>query len=158
MVACYATGVWAFCALPVLVRGYYALGDRTTPVKIGAAAVALNLLLSFTLIWPLAERGLALSTSIAAGVQVIALLLAFSRDGCRLTWDRLAATLLRSGVATAVMGAATFATGAALPASAGDFTRLALPVAAGVAVYLAVLRSLRAPELRMLTGRAGENE
>jgi len=54
MIACYATGVWAYCALPVLVRGYYALGDRMTPVRVGLAAVGLNLALNLLLVWPLA--------------------------------------------------------------------------------------------------------
>ncbi len=40
MIACYASGVWAYCAIPVLVRGFYAVGDRTTPAKLGVIAVA----------------------------------------------------------------------------------------------------------------------
>ena len=37
VVACYALGVWAYCASTVVVRGYYALGDRLTPVKVGVS-------------------------------------------------------------------------------------------------------------------------
>ena len=43
MIAAYASGVWAYCAIPVLVRGFYAVGDSPTPAKIGLLAVGLNL-------------------------------------------------------------------------------------------------------------------
>ncbi|MFW5693171.1 MAG: murein biosynthesis integral membrane protein MurJ, partial [Thermoguttaceae bacterium] len=56
MIAAYGLGVWAFCALPVAVRGFYSLGDSATPVRIGVGAMFLNLTLNLTLIWPLAER------------------------------------------------------------------------------------------------------
>ena len=36
MIRCYALGVWAYCALPVLVRGFYAQQDAHTPLRIGA--------------------------------------------------------------------------------------------------------------------------
>ena len=56
MIACYASGVWAYLAIPVLVvAGFYAVGDRTTPAKLGVIAGTLNLTLNLTLVWPLAE-------------------------------------------------------------------------------------------------------
>src|SRR6185312_894541 len=58
MIRCYGIGVWAFCAAPVIVRGYYALGDRTTPLKAGIVAMALNVGLNLALVWPMAEAGL----------------------------------------------------------------------------------------------------
>ncbi len=35
VIACYASGVWAYCASPVVVRGFYALSDAGTPVRVG---------------------------------------------------------------------------------------------------------------------------
>ena len=46
MIAAFAVGVWAYCAVPVLVRASDAVNDRRTPVMIGTLAVVLN----FTLI------------------------------------------------------------------------------------------------------------
>ena len=66
MVAWYATGVWAYCESAVMVRGFYALNDFGTPVRVAAWMVVLNLVLNLTLIWPLAEAGLAISTAVAA--------------------------------------------------------------------------------------------
>ena len=62
MVAWYATGVWAYCESAIVVRGFYAVGDYRTPARLAAWMVCLNLALNLTLIWPLAEAGLAVST------------------------------------------------------------------------------------------------
>ncbi|MDR4507098.1 MAG: murein biosynthesis integral membrane protein MurJ [Candidatus Brocadiaceae bacterium] len=69
----YSIGIWAYCGLHVLIRAFYSMKDTTTPVKIGAMCVGLNLLLNLSLIWILKEGGLALSTSISAIVQFIIL-------------------------------------------------------------------------------------
>ena len=39
----YGAGVWANCAWPVVVRGFYALNDYRTPVRVGVWVVSLNL-------------------------------------------------------------------------------------------------------------------
>ena len=57
MIAAYALGVWAYCASPVMVRGFYALGDCATPVRIAAVMVALNLVLNLVLDLDAAARG-----------------------------------------------------------------------------------------------------
>jgi putative peptidoglycan lipid II flippase len=62
----YASGIWAYCTLSVLLRGYYALGRHALPARIGMATVAIHLVLDFLLLWPMAEAGLALATSLAA--------------------------------------------------------------------------------------------
>jgi putative peptidoglycan lipid II flippase len=153
VVACYALGVWAFCASTVVVRGYYALGDRITPIKIGTAMVALNLTMDLTLIWPLAEAGLAVSTTVAASVQVVILLVLFSRRKAMLDWSALSATAVRAIVATMFMALAGFGTMAALPfraGIAGQMVRVVVPLAVSAAVYLGAYRMLRGRELGML--------
>ena len=104
MIACYASGVWAYCALPVVVRGFYALGDHTTPVKTGIVAVVLNVSMNLTLIWPLGVGGLALATAICSYLQVGILLLLlvhhFQFSVPRQTLLGFSKTIL----ATAVMG------------------------------------------------------
>ena len=39
MVAAYGAAVWAYIGILIVHRGFYAMGDRTTPVRIGAATV-----------------------------------------------------------------------------------------------------------------------
>jgi putative peptidoglycan lipid II flippase len=161
MIACYGLGVWAFCALPVVIRGFYALGDTATPVRTAAVIVGLNLALNLTLIWPLAEAGLAVATSISAGVQVLALMVLFSRGKGRLGWSTLAATAGRTLLATAAMAAAGYAALMQFPAReslVNELIRVFVPLAVAVLVYCAVYRLLRGRELGMLLRGVGEDE
>jgi putative peptidoglycan lipid II flippase len=159
MIAAFAIGVWAYCAVPVLVRAFYAVGDRRTPVLIGAMAVVLNLALNLSLIWPLAEVGLAVSTAAAATLQVALLSTAFSRCHCRLDWPRLRGTASRTLAATGIMTLAVFLALDAVPKSSHSgnaIIRVLLPLSVGVAAYFAAYWLVRGPELRMLLGRQPE--
>ncbi len=106
VIAGYSWGVWAYCALPVIVRAYYAQGDRITPIRIGTATVALDFTLNLVLIWFMAETGLAISTSIGASLQVVVLAVLFSRRKVPLGWPSLAAASSKTIIATALMTAA----------------------------------------------------
>ncbi len=153
MIATYATGVWAYCALPVLVRGFYAVSDRMTPVRVGLAAVALNLGLNLVLIWPLAEAGLAVATAISAAVQACLLAVVFSRHKSRLNWPVLAATATRTALSTLLMAVSCYAALGVIPRADGLFNQLVrvfAPLVAGAAVFFAVYWLLRGQELSIL--------
>jgi putative peptidoglycan lipid II flippase len=64
--AAYAVGLPAFVLVKVLAPGFFARGDTATPVKIGLAAVTLNLALNLAFMRPLQSMGPALATSLAA--------------------------------------------------------------------------------------------
>jgi len=155
MVGCYAAGVAAYCALPVLVRGFYALGRHATPARVAGAMVGLNLSLNLTLIWtPLNEAGLAVATAICAAVHVFVLLAILARWGVSLEWLRLGLTLLRTLPATALMAAAVWWL-SILAAETGNLwwdigRELLLPIIAALVVYAAVYRLLGGRELAML--------
>ena len=68
--AAYAVGLPAFVLVKVLAPGFFARGDTATPVKIGVAAVALNLALNVAFMVPLQHIGPALATSLAAMFNV----------------------------------------------------------------------------------------
>ena len=55
----------------VLAPGFFARGDTATPVKIGMAAVALNLAMNVAFMVPLQHIGPALATSLAAIFNVL---------------------------------------------------------------------------------------
>ena len=155
MIASYAGGVWAYCALPVLVRGYYALGDRVTPMKIGTMVVLVNLSLNLLLIWPLAEAGLAVATSISAAIQAIVLAATFSRRRSRLDWRILGATAGRAAFATLVMAVAGYGTLSAVPAGdglTGRLIRVVVPLVVSMAVYCAAYSATGGREIAMLWG------
>ena len=183
MIAVYATGVWAYCASPVLVRGFYALNDRVTPVRIAVWVVGLNLVLNLTLIWPLAEVGLAVSNSAAAAVQAIALVAIFSRrgdcpdfrghrgeavvgeNGTVPFGPRLASTVAHVGrtlAATALMAAAVMLSPCrTCPPASGCMSqviRVGVPLALGASAYCGSYWLLGGRELSMLIGRQGAEE
>jgi putative peptidoglycan lipid II flippase len=121
-------------------------------------AVLVNLALNLTLIWPLGEVGLALSTASAAALQVALLATTFSRAVGRLLWRELATTLGKSALAAAVMVAVVVgARSIDFFQVDGDFRRLAaqlmLEVAAGAAAYLAMASLLRMPEINLVFRR-----
>ncbi|MFM8583758.1 MAG: murein biosynthesis integral membrane protein MurJ, partial [Planctomycetaceae bacterium] len=170
MIAWYSLGVWAYCAIPVLFRGFYALGDRTTPLRIGMLMVGLNLLLNVTLIWVLAERGLALSTALAAMLQAGLLTWGLQARLGRLDWSVLALTALRCACASAVMLlVCQWVQGnqpdwervcaQLLPEARrwgrflGELIRLMVPVGIAGLSYLAVGWLLGMPELKLLLHR-----
>ncbi len=156
MVAWYGSGVWAYCALPVVVRGYYALGDRLTPLRVGMLAVGLNLSLNLTLIWPMAESGLALATAIAAVFQLAALLAILARRTLPVAWRTLAATALRTILATGVMALAGWGTLGAIslgPGGLADLVRVLAVLAVSLAVYAAAHAALGRHDLRILLER-----
>ncbi|MBF0494193.1 MAG: polysaccharide biosynthesis C-terminal domain-containing protein, partial [Candidatus Omnitrophica bacterium] len=58
---------------------FYAMGDTKTPVKTAALALGVNLLLNLMLMYPLKIGGLALSTSLAASVNLTVLYIVLSK-------------------------------------------------------------------------------
>ncbi len=155
VIVAYGVGVWAFCASPVIVRGYYALGDHRTPVRVGCLMLVVNLILNLMLVWPLAEAGLALATSLTGIAQVVMLAGLFSRFHAHLGWRPIAITLLCTALATAAMGTVTAGVLDVLPPKEGlafELLAVAAPIAVGIAVFIAVAWLLRRHELAMLFG------
>jgi putative peptidoglycan lipid II flippase len=152
MVAWYATGVWAYCQSAVIVRGFYALNDFRTPVRLAAWMVGLDLLLNLTLIWPLAEAGLAISTSIAAAIEVLVLIAIFSRRA-PLHWRPLSSTVIRTILATLLMAAVVYLALAYVPRSdrlTSQLLRVAAPTILGLLSYVGCYWLLGGRELAML--------
>ena len=161
MIACYAGGAWAYAALPVLVRGFYAVGDYRTPVRIGLATVIVNLALGLALLWPFGEVALALSTTLAAALQTGFLIVAFARSGRPLDYRSLRSSAVRHLGATLLMAAGCWLLSSAFPPGPSFASRLLavlVPVAVSVVIYLAACHWLRSPELQLLLGRPHPEE
>ena len=153
MIAAYASGVWAYCALAVLVRGFYAVSDRMTPVRVGLVAVVMNLALNLLLIWPLAEAGLAVATAISAAVQACLLAVLFSRYKSRLNWPLLAVTAARTALSSLLMATSCYTALWLIPPADGllnELARVFVPLVSGVVVFFAAHWLLRGPELGIL--------
>jgi len=155
--ALYALGLPAHSAVEIVVRAFYAQHDTRTPVAVGVAAMVLNILLSLALValfqrlgW-LPLGGLALSNSLATTVEMGVLLGLIRRRLGGLEGRRLASSLLRIGLATAVMGAAIWMV-ATLLAGGSAWLSGGLAVAAGAVVYGGSSLLLGAPEPRAVWG------
>jgi len=157
MVVCYSSAVWAYCALPVLVRGFYARGDQTAPAKAALAAVGLDLTLNLALVWPMGEAGLAVSTALSAVVQLGLLAWVFSRRHLPLVWGELSVTAVRSVLATSAMAAVVWPALNAMPHGGRLFEAawLVTVCVSGLIVYLGAAKLSGSPELDWLFGRSG---
>ena len=155
VIECYAVGVLGACALPVVIRGYYALAELVTPVRVAAWCVGLNLLLTLALLWPLAEAGLALATSLVSTVQAAVLVAIFHARHVRLSGGRLAASLARTCALTAGMAACGWLARRAVEATLGRDAAWAIVPAVCMACgafYLLAGWLAAAPEQRLLLG------
>lgn len=104
--AAFAVGVPAYVLIKVLTPGFYARQDTRTPVRVAVFSMLFNLIGNLTLIWPFGHVGVAISTAIAAWVNVLVLYwLLHRRDQLRMD-ARFRAKGLRIVAASAAMGAA----------------------------------------------------
>jgi putative peptidoglycan lipid II flippase len=151
--AYFALGVWAYCAAPVVVRGFYALDDSRTPVRVGVWIVGLDLSLGLALIWPLGERGLALSTTLSAIAQLLLLLWLFARKYAALEWKSLSAAALRTALASLAMAAVCCVALEVMPEGssfASKSIRVVVPVIIGALTYIGLFHAIGGREIAML--------
>ena len=150
MVAVYGAAVWAFIGLLIIHRGYYAIGDRMTPVRIGLLAVVLNLALNLILVWAMGGVGLALGTAIASSLQCVLSAWVLEQKTGTLDWREITSTGRKTAIASAIMTVSCVLLRDAMPDGTSIVSRLlavVVPCSGGVAVYLgaAAILKLREP-------------
>ena len=152
MVFWFGTGIWAFCALPIIVRAFYTLDDIRTPCQQGLIGLLLNIVLGLLLIFPMQEQGLALAMSLTAGIQTLCLLYIFTLKHGHINFPKLAESLTRICVASGVMTIVlrTIIQSIPGPGSLDDLLRITLCIVVGAFVFFATLRSLGGRELGIL--------
>ncbi len=155
MIRAYGIGVWAYSALLIVHRGFYAMGNRSTPLKVGVLAMVCNLILSFAFIWPMGGQGLALATAVSAMLQTLLVTWAFQSQAGRLEWRRLGNTILRTGLASLLMAMACAGSLGLLDeiGLASRLLNVAVPVGVSLLIYFAAARLLNMPEISMLFRR-----
>ncbi|HKZ52827.1 MAG TPA: murein biosynthesis integral membrane protein MurJ [Candidatus Acidoferrales bacterium] len=158
----YALGLPAFASVRLMVQGFYATEDTTTPVRIAALALVANVVLCFLLVGPLRQGGLALATSLASYLNLVVLYWVFRRRLGGVDEGRLALSVGRTLAAAVGMGLACWWLAGKLNLmEVSSFARLAGgclgTIALGAAVYLGLAWVLRAEELgevyTLVTGR-----
>jgi putative peptidoglycan lipid II flippase len=106
----YALGLVGYSIVRIASPVFYALGQNRTPVMISVATVLANALLNVALVRVMGYQGLALGTSIAALFNAALLMFFLRRRLDGIDGGRVAGSLLRIVLASAVMGAAAVGT------------------------------------------------
>ena len=153
----YATGLWAYAALRIIVPAFYSLQDTKTPVKVGAFTLIINLICAFTLMHYLQHLGLALATAISSAVNCLLLLLLLKRRlGNKIKMTGLNRALMQTIFATLMMTGALLLldqiplTAPGYNSHLHDGLRLGLKIITALGVYFACAGALHSPELKEL--------
>lgn len=151
----YAIGLTGHSLLEVLARSFYALHDTKTPVYVGAAAMLLNVPLSFALAalfehwgW-MPHGGLAAANSLATALEVLGLLYLMRRRLGGLDGRILAQALGQGTVAVALMGA-VLQGWQRLGSAHGNLVVVSGGVLLGGLVYALALFALHTPEAQAI--------
>jgi putative peptidoglycan lipid II flippase len=150
----YAIGLMGYAALKVLSPAFYALNDARTPMLVSLGSILVNYASASTMIRfaGLGHAGLALSTSAVALFGFVVLFAILRKRIGGVHGRDLATQIGKVSLASAIMGAAIFATsrGMGMWLGASQMARLAdlavsLPV--GLAVYYAACGALGLAEI-----------
>ncbi len=151
----YAVGVPGTVLAKVLAPSFFARGDTATPVAVGVASLAVNLVVILALMVPLGATGIAFAASASATFNAATLAwLLMRRRHLRIdrTLRRRAPRML---LAALVMGAALALAVHFIPPASGvlRWARLAAIVAAGMIAYGLAGQALAAFDLNQLLAR-----
>lgn len=140
-----------------LVPGFFALKDAKTPVVISTIAVVVNAAAALLLMHPMLHRGLALALVISGAVNFFLLFYFFRRKVGPLGWRKIAKSVLKTCIASAVMGAVlVFVMRYAEPFLQGRFLEkvaaLLCLVILGVAIFIGITRFINKDEYNALAG------
>ncbi|MGL6121262.1 MAG: polysaccharide biosynthesis C-terminal domain-containing protein, partial [Fusobacteriaceae bacterium] len=80
----------------LVTRAFYGMKNSKAPVKFSVISVVVNIFLNWLLIDKMQYRGLALATSVAAGVNFFALIFVFSRDYIEIHYKKLGLFLAKT--------------------------------------------------------------
>jgi putative peptidoglycan lipid II flippase len=149
----FAMGLFGHATVEIVLRGFYALHETLRPVLINLVTLSVNLALSFVLIGPLAQGGLALAISISVSLEALALLALLQTRLPSFDWAGLLVTVGKCAAASLVMGVAlaVFVAASGRPDALGArVLQLGLGLGIGGSLYLAVAAVLKLPELSYL--------
>jgi putative peptidoglycan lipid II flippase len=104
----YALGLAAFAGVRIIVPAFYSLQDTKTPVKVAFLALLANAGFGAVLMIPLKHAGLALATSLAAGINFVLLVILLKKKLGRIGAQKIFHSFLKSLVASVVMGAVAY--------------------------------------------------
>lgn len=132
----YSIGIFAQCGIAVVTRGFYALQDTITPLKIGLLTVVLNALFNYILMGPLAHGGLALAFSLTGIINLAVLLYLLRRKMGSIDGKSIIISFSKTTLASLVMGAVAYQTAFWLAKIVDIHTKVGQLTQVGVAMTL----------------------
>jgi putative peptidoglycan lipid II flippase len=100
----YSVGLAGFAGVRIIIPAFYSLQDTKTPVKIAFATLVANAVLGALLMHPLQHGGLALATSLAAGMNFALLVFLLRKKMGRIGLGKIVRSFLKSFGASLLMG------------------------------------------------------
>jgi putative peptidoglycan lipid II flippase len=152
----YSLGLVAYGGVKIVVPVFYSFKDMKTPVKFSVIAMLANVVLAVTLMQFLGLGGLALATALSSGLNWALHVITLRKRLGRLHGRQVARSMVRIGMACAVMAAATVVvvmlTGGfgGAPTLPGLAVQVGASLAVGMGTYLAAAWFLRCDELRFV--------
>ncbi|MFQ5656308.1 MAG: murein biosynthesis integral membrane protein MurJ [Candidatus Methylomirabilales bacterium] len=152
----YCLGLCFFVANRVVIPAFHAFQDTVTPVKVGAFAVASNILFCLLLMGPLQATGLAVATSLGSMLNFSLLMVFLRKHLGAFPGGILVRSLSKTGVAGLCMAGTLVALQGLLPLEGhGVLLDLALffgEFGLGTAVFFGVAALVGCEEVRLLRG------
>ena len=149
-----APGLVAFSMVNILARGFYALGDTQTPMRISMVCLGLNLVFALMFVWPMRQAGLALANSLSAIFNVGFLFYALRLKLKSLELADMKRSIFPLLISAAVAGAVAWSAShfweknighATLP---GKIGAAFVPIILGGGIYFALALALKIPSAR----------
>ncbi len=134
--AAFAIGLPLFALVKILTPGFFGRGDTVTPLKIGIAAVVLNLAMNLVFMHPLKAVGPALATSLSAAFNAAVLGFILHRRGYFALDGHAKRRLPRILLAAAAMAAALYLTERLLPPGKTNILDFSVLTIVGGITYL----------------------
>ena len=98
----YSLGLYFYTAIYLMTRAFYSVKNSKYPVKFSIISIVINIVLNFLLIKSMAYRGLALSTSIASGVNFFLLLIVFRKKYINFSLKKSYIFFIKTFIITAI--------------------------------------------------------
>ena len=150
--ACLGPGLLAFSMVNITARAFYALGDTTTPMKISAFCLVLNVLFAIWTVPSLREGGMGLANTASAAINVYLLIFGLKKKLSKLEFGDLRAVLMQMMGAGILAGILAYATSYVWETKVGNgtlFERIGavfVPMGVATLAYVAALLWMRVPQ------------
>ena len=104
----YSIGLFAYGGIKILAFSFYSMNDTSTPVRVSARSLVVNIVCNVILMFPLKVGGLALGTSIAGIFNFVFLYAILKKRIGRIKENSIIYFVIKVGIASVIMGVVGF--------------------------------------------------